>query len=166
MNMTASNLTHAGENRERGMTLIELLVGVAIMGIVLAASLPGFRSMMYGHRHKASIGQVTSRIFLTRQMAVRDRTPYVMTLDVANSQYSVFQDSDNDGVLDAGETALGPWSLYDGVTLVNVSWGGDQMSFFANGSTSQTADIRLDDNRGRSRTIRISSITGNAEVLP
>jgi len=165
MNQFATTLIPA-RNRERGMSLIELLVGVAIIGIVLAASLPGFRSMMYGHRHTASIGQVTSRVFLTRQMAVRDRTPYVMTLDVANSQYSVFQDSDNDGVLDVGETSLGPWSLMDGVQLVNVSWAGNQMAFFPNGSASQTADIRINDSRGRSRTIRVSSITGNAEVLP
>jgi prepilin-type N-terminal cleavage/methylation domain-containing protein len=166
MNHFASIFLPAGPKRERGMSLTELLVGMAVLGIVLAASLPGFRSMMYGHRHKSSIGQVTSRIFLTRQMAVRDRTSYVMTLDEANSQYSVFRDSDNDGVLDAGETTLGPWSLYDGVQLVNVSWAGDQMTFFSNGSASQTADIRIDDGRGRSRTIRVSSITGNAEVLP
>jgi len=166
MNPIASIFTTAGKNRERGMTLTELLVGMLIMGIVLAASLPGFRSMMYGHRHNASIGQVTSRIFLTRQMAVRDRSPYVMTLDVANSQYSVFQDNDGDGVQDAGETGLGPWSLNDGVVLQNVSWAGAQMSFFANGSASQTGDIRIVDTRGRSKTLRVSSITGNVEVLP
>lgn len=156
----------AGKKHERGMTLIELLVAMLILGIVLAASLPGFRSMMYGHRHSASVGQVTSRIFLTRQMAVRDRTPYVMTLDVANSRYSVFQDNDGDGVFDAGETALGPWSLNTGVVLQNVSWAGARMTFLTNGSTSQTGDIRIVDTRGRSKTIRVSSITGNVEVLP
>lgn len=166
MNQFASTFPTTGKNRERGMTLTELLVTMLILGIVLAASLPGFRSMMYGHRHNASIGQVTSRIFLTRQMAVRDRTPYVMTLDVVNSQYSVFQDNDNDGVQDVGETGLGPWGLNNGVILQNVSWAGAQMSFFANGSTSQTGDIRIVDTRGRTRTLRVSSITGNVEVLP
>jgi prepilin-type N-terminal cleavage/methylation domain-containing protein len=166
MNPIASIFTPASKNRESGLTLNELLIGMAILGIVLAASLPGFRSMMYGHRHNASVGQVTSRIFLTRQMAVRDRTPYVMTLDLVNSEYSVFQDNDNDGIQDAGETGLGPWALNDGVVLQNVSWAGNQMSFFANGSASQTGDIRIVDTRGRTKTLRVSSITGNVEVLP
>ena len=151
---------------ERGFSLTELLVGLAIFGLVLAASLPGFRAMMEGNRHKASIGQVTSRMFLTRQMAVRDRANYVMALDVVNSRYSVFRDADGDGVQDAGETALGPWTLDNGVQLQNVSWTGAQMTFFPNGSASETADIRIADVKGRSRTIRISSITGNVEVLP
>ncbi|HET9887865.1 MAG TPA: GspH/FimT family pseudopilin [bacterium] len=156
----------AGLHDERGMTLTELLIGMLILGIVLAASLPGFRSMMYGHRHNASVGQVTSRIFLTRQMAVRDRTPYTMLLDLVNSRYSVFQDNDGDGVFDAGETALGPWSLNTDVVLQNVSWAGDKMTFFANGSASQTGDIRIVDTRGHTKTLRVSSITGNVEVLP
>jgi hypothetical protein len=40
------------------------------------------------------------------------------------------------------------------------------MSFFANGSASQTGDIRIVDTRGRTKTLRVSSITGNVEVLP
>jgi prepilin-type N-terminal cleavage/methylation domain-containing protein len=155
-----------GKPTERGFSLTELMIAMAIMGLVLAASLPGFRSMMEGHRHNASIGQVTSRLFLTRQMAVRDRTNYVIALDVVNSQYTVFQDVDADGVQDAGENVLGPWSLRDEVQLQNVSWTGAQMTFFPNGSASETADIRIVDTSGRSRTIRVSSITGNAEVLP
>ena len=150
---------------ERGFSLLEVLVGMIVLGLVLAASLPGFRAMMDGHRYSSSVGQVTSRCFLTRQMAVRDRTNYVMTLDVANSRYSVFQDDDGDGVQDGGETALGPWNLYTSCTLQNVSWAGSQMTFFPNGSTSQTGDIRILC-KGRSRTIRVSSITGSAEVLP
>lgn len=155
-----------GKSSERGFSLTELMIAMAIFGLVLAASLPGFRSMMEGHRHSASVGQVTSRLFLTRQMAVRDRQNYVIALDLVNSQYTVFRDTDADGVQDGGETVLGPWSLRDDVSLQNVSWTGAQMTFFPNGSASETADIRINDTSGRSRTIRVSSITGNAEVLP
>jgi Tfp pilus assembly protein FimT len=151
---------------ERGLTVMELLVGLIVMGIVLAASLPGFRSVMRGHRHNGSIGQVTSRMFLTRQMAVRDRTNYVMTIDPVTDTFAVFQDNNGNGVADAGETTLGPWGLDTDVSIANVSWGGNQMTFFPNGTTGQTGDIRIFDNDGRTKTIRISSITGNSEVLP
>ncbi len=151
---------------QRGLTLMEMAIGLAVLGLVLAASLPGFRSMMEGHRHRSSVGQMTSRMFLTRQMAVRDRTNYVMTIDEANARFSVFQDDNANGVADGGEDVQGPWNLYDGVQLQNVDWAGAAMTFFPNGTTSQTGDIRLVGNRGHSKVIRVSSITGNAEVLP
>ena len=149
-----------------GLTLTELLIVLGVFGLVLAAALPGFRRMMDGHRHSSSVSQVTSRVFLTRQMAVRERVPHVMTVDVANSRLLVFQDDDEDGVFDAGERQYGPYPMMDGIQLANVDWVNSQMTFNPNGSTDQTGDIRVLDQRGRSRTIRVSSITGNAEVLP
>jgi type IV fimbrial biogenesis protein FimT len=151
---------------DRGLTLVEVVVGLAVMAIILAASLPGFRSIMEGHRHSSSVGQLTSRMFLTRQMAVRDRTNYVMTVDAVNAQFAVFQDSNANGVQDAGENGNGPWALDTGVTLQNLDWAGNQMSFLPNGTTSQTGDLRLVGSKGHTKTIRVSSITGNVEVLP
>ena len=150
----------------RGMTLMEILVMLAVLGILFAVSLPGFRSMMEGYRHKGSTDRVTSRIFLTRQMAVRDKFPWVVNLDVPNRQISAFGDDNSNGVQDGGEDTRGPWTMYDDVNLVNVSWAGNQVIFFPNGRASQTADLQVVDNNARSRTVRISSITGNTEVLP
>lgn len=150
----------------RGMTLMELLVMLGVLGILLAVSLPGFRSMMEGYRHKGSVDRVTSKLFLTRQLAVRDKVPWVVNLDTANGRISAFGDANSNGALDGGESALGPWTMYDDVSLVNVSWAGNRLTFFPNGRADQTADLQVVDNNARSRTVRISSITGNAEVLP
>lgn len=157
---------HWSPASDSGFSLMEMVVSLGILGLVLAATLPSFRSMLDGHRHSASVGQVTSRCFLTRQMAVRDRANYVMSVDPANARYAVFRDDDGDGVRDAGETLQGPWILRDGIRLQNLSWVGNQMTFFPNGATSQTGDLRIVDGKGRARTIRVSSITGNAEVMP
>ena len=149
-----------------GLTTMELLVVLAVFGIVLAASLPGFRSMMDGWRHRNSVTQLTSRMFLTRQMAVRDGIPYVFIIDPATDRYRIYGDADEDGIQDAGERSLGPYQLENDLQLVNVDWAGNQTTFLPNGSASQTGDIRVVDGRNRSRTIRVNSITGNAEVLP
>lgn len=150
----------------RGMTLMELMVMIGVLAILLAAALPGFRSMMEGYRHKGSVDRVTGKLFLTRQLAVRDKFPWVVNLDVANRQISAFGDANANGVQDAGETALGPWTMYDDVNLVNVSWAGNRVTFFPNGRADQTADLQVVDNDARTRTVRISSITGSTEVLP
>jgi len=150
----------------RGVSLIDLIMAMIIFGMVLAAALPGFNSMKEGYRHKGSLDRVTSRMFLTRQMAVRDKFPYVLTLDIPNRALSAFGDTNANGIQDGGEAVFGPWTMYDGVALVNVSWPGAQLTFFPNGRASQTADLRVVDDYGRSRTVRVSAITGNAEVLP
>ena len=155
----------AAGNR-RGMTLVELLVMLAVLGILLAASLPGLRNTMYGYRHRGSVDRVTSKLFLARQLAVRDKVPWHVDLDVANRQISAFGDANSNGIADGGEATLGPWTMYDDVNLVNVSWTGNRVTFFPNGRADQTADLQVVDNYFRSRTVRISSITGNAEVLP
>lgn len=148
------------------MSLIDMLVAMIILGLVLAVSLPGLNSMKEGYRHKGSLDRVTSRIFLTRQMAVRDKFPYVLGLDVPNRRLTAFGDVNSNGIRDGGEALLGPWTMYDGVSLLNVSWPGGALTFFPNGRASQTADMQVVDDYGRSRTVRVSAITGNAEVLP
>jgi Tfp pilus assembly protein FimT len=142
------------------------LIGLIVSGLVLAAALPAFRSIHDGYRHRNSIMEITTRMFLTRQMAVREKTPFVVNLDVPNSWFWIFQDRNGNGNLDAGEDTLGPYLMEEGVQLQNISWANGQVTFFPNGSASQTSDLRVLDNKGRTKTIRVSSISGNTEVLP
>jgi len=80
--------------------------------------------------------------------------------------FAAFRDTNGNGAVDAGETRLGPWPLDTGIQLQNVDWAGNRMTFFPNGTTSQTGDLRILDGKGRSKLIRMSSVTGNVEVLP
>ena len=151
---------------QRGFTLPELLVGLAILGITLAASMPGIRSMFDGYSHSSSVSLVTGRIGLARQMAVRDKVNYRITLDTTNRMMTLLRDDDGDGVFEGGERVLGPYEMGLDINLVNVDWDDDQLTFFPNGSASQSGEIQVTSNRGRSKTVRVSSITGNVEVLP
>jgi type II secretory pathway pseudopilin PulG len=148
----------------RGMTILELLIGILVAGMALSASLPAFRSMLDGYNHRNSVAAVTSRMFLTRQMAVREKRPFVV--EIASDGFSIFRDDDSDGVFDAGERTLGPYPMSAGVSIVDVSWPAGGLTFFPNGGASQTADLRVVDGKGRSDIVRVSSITGNTEVLP
>jgi Tfp pilus assembly protein FimT len=148
------------------MTLLELLITVTVLGMVLAASIPSLRSTVEGYRFNADVNEMTSKMFLTRQLAVREKVPYVVTLAPTNDRFTIFEDRDADGVQDAGEKTLGPYLMDVGVSLLNVNWGGNRMTFRPNGTTSQTGDVQIVDGRGRSKTIRINTMTGNTEVLP
>jgi Tfp pilus assembly protein FimT len=145
---------------------MELLIAVAVFGIVLAASIPSFRSMLEGYRHKSAVDLVAGRLFLTRQLAVQEKVDHVVTLDTGAGQINVFADTDGDGVFEPGERTYGPYSLGPDVHLVNVSLTNNQISFLPNGTASQSGDLQVTDDKGRSKTIRVSSITGSTEVLP
>lgn len=150
----------------RGFTTTELLVVIGIFGIVLAASLPSFRSMYNGYRHRSATTRLTGHMTLAREMAVRDATPYVFVVDPPNSRYRMFQDTDRDGVQDAGERAYGPYTTDVGIRIINVSLAGNQVSFLSSGAASGGGDLRVVDGHNHDKTIRLSAITGNVEILP
>ncbi|NNE44601.1 MAG: hypothetical protein HKN12_10355 [Gemmatimonadetes bacterium] len=137
-----------------------------IMGLVAAIAIPGFRSMMDGYRHRGSVDAVTGKLFMTRQLAIRNKSPYVVALDAVNRQITGFLDQNGNGVQDAGDTAINPVQMYDGVQLNNVDWPAARLMFFPNGRASATSDLTVTDNDGRIKTIRVSSITGTSQVLP
>lgn len=139
---------------------------MAVAGIILAVSLPGFTRMLEGHRFKGAVDTVRTRLYAARQMAVRDKIPYIVDLDTGAGQINLFADNDGDGVFEAGERSFGPYELGPNVTLVNVNWPNNQLTFRPNGTASQTGDVQVIDGKGRTKTIRVSSMTGNAGVLP
>jgi hypothetical protein len=120
--------------------------------------------MLDGYSHRNSVTALTARMFMTRQMAVREKARFVVELD--NDGFTVFRDEDGDEILDGDEEQLGPYAMSEGVQIQNVSWPNGRLTFFPNGAASQTADLRIVDGKGRAKTIRVSSITGNTEVLP
>jgi Tfp pilus assembly protein FimT len=145
---------------------MELLIVIGMIGIVLAASLPSFRSMLSGYRHRSAATRLTGHMSLARQLAVRDATPYVFIIDDVNSRYQMFQDTDGDGVADAGEQQYGPYATDGDIRLINVSIAGNQVTFLSSGSATQTGDIRIVDAHNHDKTVRLSAITGNVEILP
>jgi len=151
---------------DAGVTLTELAVMLVVFGLVLAASMPSLHTILEGYRHRNAVDSVKSRLVMTRGLAVNSKIPYVVTVDPSSSRLYVFEDTDADGVFDAGEKKFGPYEVDPGVDLVNVDWAENQISFRPDGTASQTGNLRVQDHDGRSATIRVSSMTGSAQVLP
>jgi Tfp pilus assembly protein FimT len=147
------------------MTVLELAVMLGVFGIVLAVSAPSLHSILEGYRHRNAVDSVKTRLVITRGLAVGSKVPHVLTVDPATSRMYVFADTDADGIFDAGEKRLGPFDMDPGVHLVNVDWAQNQISFRPDGTASQTGSLRVQDDDGRSKTIRVSSMTGSAQVV-
>jgi prepilin-type N-terminal cleavage/methylation domain-containing protein len=137
---TAMN-TH--RTTQRGFTLVELLVVVAIMAVLLGLTIPAFQGTGRGGKLRTAVFQVNSHMNLARQMAITTRqNVYVVFQDnvVATnnwnfSAYAVY--AENDGYIgewrrlppgvvfhpshNPGGTATQPRNLFLNSALYEVS---------------------------------------------
>ena len=100
-------------NRQRGFTLIELIITVAIVAILLAIGVPSFQEMMRNNRVAAHTNDRLSSLNLARSEAIKrgvrvslckssDGLSCATTGDWTQG-WIVFVDTDNDATVDAGE---------------------------------------------------------------
>jgi len=122
-----------------GFTLVELMVGIVVAGIVLAATLPGFVHFSRSLTQKAARDQVEGSLRLARQQAVTSHRPIVVAFGDGSvtsgiTTYSLHTDTNGDRVKQIGE----PWrslTLPNGTQLVSVSLSPvDSLIFDSSGS--------------------------------
>ncbi len=78
--------------RTRGVTMIELLVVVAIMGVVAAIVIPRFGSGVSTTELKSAARQVASGLRLARSEAMASRQERFVTLDLEHRRFMVGSD--------------------------------------------------------------------------
>lgn len=116
---------------QSGLTLLELMVAVAVAGIVLTIAVPSFRALIQNNRAVSQANHFVSAINLARSEAVKrsrnaqvcvDTNPATNACEGADWQagWRVWVDDDRDGVVDAGETLLVGEPLGGGSTLTSL----------------------------------------------
>lgn len=76
-------------NRSRGFTLLELLVVLAIMGLLLGLASPRFHNIVPGFELQSSARELAAALRETRGQALERGDPAVLVLDLAGRRYGL-----------------------------------------------------------------------------
>jgi len=135
-------------NPRYGFSTIELLAGVALMGIVAAIALPSWSSLFPGFALNNSTRQIQSELHHLKMRAVAENVGFQLTYLQGASGYTIQRDS----------KTLVTKSLADGTTITKTG----SISFSPRG-TAGANRVRLSNTSGLCRQIVVSA-TGRVRV--
>ncbi len=156
-------------DKEKGVSLIELLITVTVMSILLAVSFWGYKDRGRELAFERAVFNLTTKLEQVREMAMsaqevgteRPEGGYGVHFTIGNS-YIIFVDSFADKVYTAADTVVDTVSLEEGTgisalsdTPLDIVFEPPSPSVYINGALG-TAEITL-SGAGRSRKIIINS---------
>jgi len=90
---------------KEGFSLIELMIVIAVMGILAAIAAPNLRNYMADRRLGGAAREVMTDLMLARMQAVNQNKRVGFAL-IDNHRYQIFADNNQNGSADSGETVM------------------------------------------------------------
>jgi len=170
----------------KGYSLTELLATIAVLGIVLAIAVPDYSKWVLKRQINKESQKLYMDLMLARISAIKNNNDVIVTFIAGNNQYRIHDDTDSDGVQDAGETvknvALIPQVQFgisggsvtdpDGnnvTTAVYLAGGGNVVTFNSKGQASDSGSVYLipgsdvGQSNDRLRAVSVVQATGSVD---
>lgn len=156
---------------QRGFTLIELMVAIAVAAILISIGVPAFRDLTASNQMRTGVNDLVTALHYAKAEAV-SRGERVVLCKGSNTAcqtsgdwtqgWAVFADADVDGVLDAGELLLARDTLTGSIeTFIGSGTAANSVTFTAGGRTTLGSAQRFVacDHRGFGQQARVIHVT-------
>jgi prepilin-type N-terminal cleavage/methylation domain-containing protein len=160
-------------NAERGFTLVEAMVVVAIAGILVGFGYAGFTKVLERQRYQGAVNRIAQVLKLAQMKAVEKHTSYFVRLNAANETLSITRDQD-DNVSTSGVQSFEQINLGQEYRGIDVSQGanfrfdsrGMPRNPANNGWTAATIKLHPLNQAGDQGNVTISSMGRIRVALP
>jgi len=170
--------------RNKGFTLLDLLLVMTILGVLGMIVIPQFHSMVTEARLNEAAGELVSGLQYAGSLAVQHQRPFGLMADVNENWFKVYDyqyktdpEPHHDYVppVDVYGVVLNPvdkrWYIkdfdtmktYEGVRITSVSDGGE-IRFYPDGHSSSSDSTFVLSHGGNQRTITVNGTTGRVSV--
>ena len=145
----------------KGFSLVELMVAIAIMAIAVAVSIPSYLSYRDNSRVQNAASNVRADFERAKLRAIRENTN-VRVVFLDTTSYQLHVDNNGNNALDAGEINVADKTLPEGVTITSNTFSGDDMSFNARGlpvgGPGGAGTVTLTSTGGRQYDVVVNSV--------
>ena len=153
------------KRHNRGFTLLELIVVLAILGIISSIVIPSIVFITRRNTLKTVTQEIAQKIKDTQQLATNYRKEVIFDLDINRNTYTVRENRAKPKTFTTGQFSKDitiTSNLYRPYT--GDMRGVRRIKYSANGLPSQTGTIWLTDQSGKTMTITIAVGTGRVKV--
>ena len=100
MSERVTRASHRQSAPEQGMTLVEVMVGVVVAGIIMAIAIPNLRSYRESHRIWSQTEQMAAICRAAQSRARSEDHQILIEYQAGENQYLVIDDENNNGLAD------------------------------------------------------------------
>lgn len=141
--------------KEKGFTLIELMVVVIIMGVVAAFSVPNFLRSLPTTRLNGSADDLRGKLMLARVRAIGEGVPYIARFTANGTSYTIVKDLNANGTIDNGEPTA-THSYETGVSNDQIPAGNPSVVIFSpRGEATVPGGVRLTNSRNEKSLVDV-----------
>ncbi|OGQ89087.1 MAG: hypothetical protein A3J85_01630 [Desulfobacula sp. RIFOXYA12_FULL_46_16] len=155
-------------NKNSGFTLVELMVVIAIIGIMAGIAIPNFFSFLPKSRLRSATRDIISCLQEMKLRAIKENATTVIVFDLANDRYTAFVDNGpgvaaGNSTLDASESIIKQETLPSDLDMYNTSFVANTGGFTARGLPRNAGTVFISYGNTDYRSV-IVNLAGNIRI--
>ena len=142
-------------NRNKGFTLIELMVVIGIISLLLGLSINGINSLLQWSKLNRAAALLSSKLKDAQSRAFYEGVWYKIDFWESLNRYRIYK-----------QTELIDDIILEDIDLFNSNYTDDKVYFYPNGVPSMGGTVTLKNSRGKILYVIMTPVTARVRISP